>query len=84
MEAIVVFLIVLVVIAFIGIGLLFLFELQYRNLINNESKLCLSGSCEATSTTCGSTPFKYKSDGSIACAPSSIFAGQIPNTNTSS
>ncbi len=82
MDAIVIFIIILSIIAVIGIGLLVLFELQYRNIVNNESKLCLSGSCEAPSNQCGSTPFKLNTSGPPTCAPSSIFAGRIPNTST--
>jgi hypothetical protein len=81
MEPIVIFIIILSIIAVVGIGLLVLFELQYSNIVNNESKLCLSGSCEAQSVKCGSTPFKLNTSGPPSCAPSSIFASKIPNTD---
>jgi hypothetical protein len=80
MEPIVIFIIILSIIAVVGIGLLVLFELQYSNIVNNPGKLCLSGSCEAPSEKCGSTPFKLNVSGPPTCAPSSIFADKIPNT----
>ncbi len=73
---------VLIVIIVLGIGLLIIFELSWRNIVSNEGKLCLTGSCEGTTEKCGSTPFKMV-NGSPSCAPSSIFQGKIPRTTTS-
>lgn len=79
-----VFMIILIVVCVIGVVLFIIFYLQYRNIVDNESKLCLTGSCAAESNNCGTLPFRLDDDGAITCKPPSIFTGQIPNTNTSS
>jgi uncharacterized membrane protein YqiK len=77
-----VFMIILIVVCVVGIILVIIFYLQYKDLVDNESKLCLTGSCAATSNNCGSSPFKLDDSGSIVCKPQSIFASQIPATST--
>ena len=78
-------LIIQIVIIAVGIGLFFFYDTQYKDLVNNPSKLCLIGSCQAQSQSCGTSPFKIETvDGqkSAVCAPPSIFT--IPSTSTSS
>jgi len=79
-----VFMIILIVVCVVGIILVIIFYLQYKDLVDNESKLCLIGSCAHTSDNCGSLPFKLDDDGVVVCKPQSIFASQIPATNTGS
>ena len=71
----IVFSILLVVLAIV-VGLYIYREVGYRNLINNESKLCLSHNCAYTTATCGARPFKVTSDG-LDCAPANIFEGSF-------
>ncbi len=73
--------IVLSVLLFLGIILLVVFETEYSHLINNESALCLTGSCEESSSKCGTIPFQYDSSGNVVCAPPNIF--NVPDTNVS-
>jgi hypothetical protein len=77
-----VFMIILIVVCVVGIILVIIFYLQYKDLVDNESKLCLSGSCKYTSDNCGSSPFKLDDDGVVVCKPPSIFTSQIPATST--
>lgn len=75
---------VISVLLVIGIGLLVLFELRWRSVVNNESALCLTGSCEAPSNACGSAPFKIVEGQTTPECLSSAFNKYIPSTNTSS
>ena len=75
----IVFGILLVVLAIV-VGIYIYREVGYRNLINNESKLCLSHNCAYTTTTCGALPFKVTSDG-LQCAPPNIFDGAFGGAN---
>jgi hypothetical protein len=50
---------------------------------NKESPLCISGSCPATTDTCGNAPFKVNSDGSLTCkAPITQKSNNVPTVNT--
>ena len=64
---------VLLVVLAIVAGLYVFREIGYRNLINNESKLCLSHNCTHTTSTCGVLPFKVDANGQLQCAPPNIF-----------
>ena len=64
---------ILLIVLVAVIGLYFFREIGYRNLINNESKLCLSHNCAYTTSTCGVLPFKVDADGQLNCAPPNIF-----------
>jgi hypothetical protein len=48
-----------------------------------ESPLCISGSCPATTDSCGNAPFKVNSDGSLTCkAPITQNSNNVPTINT--
>ena len=50
---------------------------------NNESPLCISGSCPATTDDCGNAPFKVNPDGSLTCkAPITQNSNNVPTINT--
>ena len=71
---------ILLVVLAIVVGLYIFRELGYRDLINSESKLCLSHNCAYTTTTCGALPFKVGTDG-LDCAPPNIFDGKFGGAN---
>jgi hypothetical protein len=72
---------ILLVVLAVVIGLYIFREFGYRNLINNESKLCLSHNCAYTTTSCGVLPFKVDSDGQLECAPPNIFGDAFGGAN---
>jgi hypothetical protein len=69
----------------IGIILIVVFEKQYSDCRNNESPLCLSGNCPASSGTdadgnsCSNQPFLVV-NGQIECKPPITF-GQAPTVS---
>lgn len=67
----------------VGIILWIVQDSNLRKCENNESPLCLSGSCPATTDTCLNKPFKVNSDGTLTCK-NSIVSNQsnVPNVNT--
>jgi hypothetical protein len=72
---------ILTLVLAIVIGLYIFRELGYRDLINNESKLCLSHNCAYSTPECGALPFKIGSDGTPTCAPPNIFTNSFANGN---
>jgi hypothetical protein len=72
---------ILLVVLAIVVGLYIFREIGYQDLINNESKLCLSHNCAYTTVSCGVLPFKVNSDGTLDCAPANIFGDAFGNAN---
>lgn len=72
---------IVIFILLVGIGLLIGFEVSYNHIIKNPSPLCLNQTCKGTTDECGTSPFKIE-NGTTVCKPTSIFVGQIPQTNT--
>lgn len=72
---------ILLIVLVAVIGLYIFREIGYRNLINNESKLCLSHNCAHTTSTCGVLPFKVGADGELICAPPNIFGNAFGNAD---
>lgn len=51
-------LVILGLIFLVGCVLLYVFEKHHSDCKNNESPLCLTGNCPASSSNCGNAPFR--------------------------
>ena len=70
-------LVFLILLAIIGIILVVVFEKQYSNCKDNESPLCITGNCPASSSICKAIPFKVL-DGKTICKTSLLNQQDIP------
>jgi len=75
-------LIFLVLLAVVGIILVFVFEKQYSSCKNSESPLCITGNCPASSSNCQNIPFKIE-NGKTICKSSLLNQQDIPRVNFS-
>jgi hypothetical protein len=73
------------VLAFILIGsivLVVIEYLDYKRITTNESPLCVTANCAASSSSCGYFPFRYNSQTSQYECKDTLFGQNSPNVAT--